>query len=234
MNKIIITFIKTEKPETRIYVSYLEINQNLESFQLTQQDMLTTPLFSRFETVKEIVVPYYSYELDTNEQKLAEQDYFVEDTSKEFIIYMTEPCSAYRLSVSSGTATIVGYDCHYVRFIFSTTGDKTLIVYGKKYNQIVQTYTKQLNRSGDTVRWENPLINSAQMAQSLADHLAEYYESKGAYEYETRGNPELDVNDLILQEHWNGKKIKVLITESELNFNGAFSGKVKAIRAKEE
>lgn len=233
LDQIVITFIKTEKPETRIYVSYLELNQMLDGYQLTLQDMLTAPLFNRLETIKEIVVPYYSYELDTAEQKLAEQEFTVEDVTEEFIVYMTEACSGYRLSVSSGTATITGYNCHYVKFTFSTTGEKTLIIYGKKYNRTEQTYVETLHESGDTVRWENPLVNTKAMAQNLADHLREYYDTKGFYEYETRGNPELDVNDSILQEHWDGKKLKVLVTEAGLNFNGAFSGHVKTLRIEE-
>ena len=232
MNKIVITFIKTEKPKTHIYVNYLELNQNTDNYQLTQQDMLTTPLFSKLETIKEIVVPYFTYELDTTEQKLSEIDFSVDDIYEEFILYMDEPCSNYRLSVSSGTATITDYDCHYVKFRFSTTGNKTLTVYGKKYNQIVQTYVKLLNEIGDTVRWENPLISTKLMAQNLAENLAEYYGAKGTYEYETRGNPELDVNDSILQEHWDGKKLKVLVTDMSLDFNGGFSGNVKTLRMK--
>lgn len=233
MNKILITFIKTEKPQTRIYISYLELSQSLDSYQLTQADMITTPLFKKLTTIKEIIVPYYSYELDTTEQKIAEQDYYITNTNDEYTVYVNEPCSDYRLSVSSGTATITGYDCHYIKFKFSTTGTKTLIIYGKKYNQIVQTYTKQLNETGDIVRWENPLINTLSMAQNLADYLTEYYDVKGTYEYETRGNPELDVNDTILQEHWDRKKIKVLVTEMELNFDGGFSGNVKTLKVKE-
>lgn len=234
LNKIVITFIKTEKPETRIYLNYLELNRMIGDYQLIQQDMLTAPLFNRLKTIKEIEVPYYSYQLDTTEQQLAEEEFQVSDADEEFTVYMNEPCSAYRLSVSSGMVTITRYDCHYVKFRFTTIGDKTLIIYGKKYNRIVQTYTKSLRENGDTVRWENPLIYSKTMAQNLAENLAEYYTAKGIYEYETRGNPELDVNDLILQEHWDGKKLKVLITEAELNFDGAFSGSVKALRVKEE
>ena len=87
-----------------------------------------------------------------------------------------------------------------------------------------------LHNGGAVIKWENPLITTQQMAQNLLNWLKEYYSLEGTYEYETRGDPEIDANDDVVQRKYNGEKMRVLITELSLGFNGAFSGSVKTLK----
>lgn len=68
------------------------------------------------------------------------------------------------------------------------------------------------------------------MATDLADWLGDYYASGIEYEYTTRGNPELDVNDIIYQENEFHSGMKVNVYRQTLEFNQSFSGKVTARR----
>ena len=73
-------------------------------------------------------------------------------------------------------------------------------------------------------------MSDIEMATDLADWLGDYYKSGIEYEYDTRGNPELDVNDIIYQENEFHEGMKVKVYRQTLNFNQSFSGKVTARR----
>ena len=73
-------------------------------------------------------------------------------------------------------------------------------------------------------------MSDMEMAEDLANWLGEYYKSGIEYEYNTRGNPELDANDIVYQENEFYKDMKVNVYRHTINFNQSFSGKVTARR----
>lgn len=87
-----------------------------------------------------------------------------------------------------------------------------------------------LNARGKTIKWKNPLISNTTMANELAAWLADYYTARIEYEYETRGNPELDTNDIIFQENEFRPGMKAMVYRHTINFNQAFGGKVTVRR----
>ena len=68
------------------------------------------------------------------------------------------------------------------------------------------------------------------MANNLAAWLAEYYSAGVEYEYDTRGNPELDANDIVYQENEFRDNMKVDVYRHTIKFDQAFSGSVTARR----
>lgn len=103
-------------------------------------------------------------------------------------------------------------------------------ILGHRYKIVERYATRTLNLRGKTVKWENPLISDMEMAQDLADWLGDYYKSGIEYEYSTRGNPEIDANDIVYQENEFHAGMKVTIYRETLQFNQSFSGKVTARR----
>lgn len=87
-----------------------------------------------------------------------------------------------------------------------------------------------INAKGSVVKWENPLITTQAMAQNLLAWLKDYYLLDGTYNFDIRGNPEIDVNDDATQVKYDGTFMKVLITDISVGFNGAFSGSVKTLK----
>lgn len=87
-----------------------------------------------------------------------------------------------------------------------------------------------INTKGSVVKWENPLITTQTMAENLLAWLKEYYLLDGTYEFDTRGNPEIDVNDNVTQKKYDGTDMKVLVLETSLGFDGAFSGSIKTLK----
>ena len=68
------------------------------------------------------------------------------------------------------------------------------------------------------------------MTHDLADWLGAYYSSGVEYEYNTRGNPEIDVTDVIYQENDFRGQMRVQVCQSTLDFNESFSGKITTRR----
>ena len=83
-------------------------------------------------------------------------------------------------------------------------------------------------------RWKNPLVSDMETANHLADWLGDYYNAGIEYEYNTRGNPEIDANDIVYQENAYRPGLKVNIYRHVVNFSQSLSGKVIARRVSEK
>lgn len=110
------------------------------------------------------------------------------------------------------------------------TGSFKLEVQGYRYKIVEKYATKTLNARGKTVKWKNPLISNMTMANDLAEWLTDYYTAGIEYEYDTRGNPELDATDTVYQENEFHDGMKVNIYRHTVKFKQAFSGRVTARR----
>lgn len=229
-NRIEIEFIETAAGNTRVRVNFLEVLRVDNVYNFEDVDMITYPKFNKFETIQKISVPYYSYQYSSTEEKLLEETIVVTDILEEFVFTLKEPATNYRYSVSAGTYTIVKSSAYGVTVKFSSTGSRTFTIYGYKYTVSEQTVEEIINETGSVINWENPLMCTREMAVNLLTWLKEYYLLEGYYEFDTRGNPEIDVNDDAIQKKYTGSLMDVLITDITLNFNGAFSGSVKTLK----
>lgn len=98
---------------------------------------------------------------------------------------------------------------------------------------VFNTVSYSVNPNGKSLTWDNPLIGSAEVAESVAEFVGEYLKSNLSYSYEYRGNPELDTNDVILQENDFSPNMQVVVTEHTIKFNGGLDGEIKARRKAE-
>ena len=104
---------------------------------------------------------------------------------------------------------------------------------GHRYSIVTRYAVKELNERGKNITWNNPLVSDADTAQKLAEWLGEYYSAGVEYEYDTRGNPELDVGDIIFQDNDYRTNMKVSLYRSTLKFGGSLSGRVTTRRINE-
>lgn len=88
----------------------------------------------------------------------------------------------------------------------------------------------QINDSGKSLVWDNPLIGTQERALLVAEYVGEYLKSNVNYNYKYRGNPELDCNDVILQANDFVPDMQVVVSEHKIGFNGALSGEITARR----
>lgn len=225
-----IEFTRTAEPFNRITLNWFSFG-DIAEFTMTRVDMTSSPKAIKQELIKEVIVPCYTYQTGAAEESLiGEEGEIVSGETETF--YIGEPSYGYRVELEnqSGGVEIVSSGSYYVTVRYSVTGTYRVNVYGHRYKIVERYATKTLNLRGKTIKWENPLISDMTMAADLAQWLGDYYSSNIEYEYNTRGNPEIDPNDIIYQENEFRDNMKVNVYRTTLNFNQSFSGKVTARR----
>lgn len=225
-----IEFTKTANPYNRIVLNHFAFG-DVTDFVMTRTDMTSSPKTIKQERVKEVVVPCYSYQNGVAEESLISEEITVQAGESE-TVFVGEPAYNFKALLNDSTegVTITDWGNYFITLHFSVTGTFRLEVLGYRYKIVERYATKVLNSRGKTVKWQNPLISDMTMATDLAEWLGEYYASGVEYEYNTRGNPELDANDVVYQENDFHKDMKVTIYRETINFNQSFSGKVTARR----
>lgn len=223
-------FTKTAEPYNRIVLNYFSLTE-VTDFTMTRKDMTTSPKAIKQELVKEVIVPCYTYQQGNREENLVNEEVDVVSGEIE-TFYIQDPSYGYRplMNEQAGLAEVVDWGNYYVTLRFKATGTYRLEVYGYRYKIVERYVTKSLHLRGKTVKWENPLISDMQMANDLAEWLKDYYMSGIEYEYDTRGNPEIDATDIVYQENEFHEGMKVTIYRHRINFKQSFSGRVTARR----
>ena len=225
-----IEFTKTAEPYNRIVLNYFSLSDVVD-FTMNRRDMTSSPKAIKQELIKEVIVPCYTYQENNREENLVYEDIDVVAGEVE-TYYIQDPSYDYKVKLDEveGKATVVAWSNYFVTIKFNVTGSFKLEVQGYRYKIVEKYATVSLNARGKTVKWKNPLISNTTMANELAAWLADYYTAGIEYEYDTRGNPELDATDIVYQENEFHDGMRVNIYRHTVNFKQAFSGRVTARR----
>lgn len=225
-----IEFTKTAEPYNRIVLNYFSLSDVVD-FTMNRRDMTSSPKAIKQELIKEVIVPCYTYQQNNREENLVYEDIDVVAGEVE-TYYIQDPSYGYKVKLDEveGKATVMAWGNYFVTIEFNVTGSFKLEVQGYRYKIVEKYATVSLNARGKTVKWKNPLISNITMANELAAWLAEYYTAGIEYEYDTRGNPELDATDIVYQENEFHDGMRVNIYRHTVNFKQAFSGRVTARR----
>lgn len=225
-----IEFTKTAEPYNRIVLNYFSLSDVVD-FTMNRRDMTSSPKAIKQELIKEVIVPCYTYQENNREENLVYEDIDVVAGEVE-TYYIQDPSYGYKVKLDEveGKATIVAWSNYFVTIKFNVTGSFKLEVQGYRYKIVEKYATVSLNARGKTVKWKNPLISNTTMANELAAWLADYYTAGIEYEYDTRGNPELNATDIVYQENEFHDGMRVNIYRHTVNFKQAFSGRVTARR----
>lgn len=225
-----IEFTKTAEPFNRIVLNNFSFG-DITSFPMTRNDMTSSPKAIKQELIKEVIVPCYSYQNGAQEESLISEEITVAVGDID-TFFIGEPSYNFRATLEnvSNGVSILEWGNYYVKVQFNVAGTHRLEIFGYRYKIVERYAVKSLNNRGKTIKWENPLMSDIEMATDLAEWLGAYYASGIEYEYDTRGNPELDVNDIVYQENEFHDGMKVNVYRQTLGFNQSFSGKVTARR----
>lgn len=225
-----IEFTKTAEPYNRIVLNYFSLSDVVD-FTMNRRDMTSSPKAIKQELIKEVIVPCYTYQENNREENLVYKDIDVVAGEVE-TYYIQDPSYGYKVKLDEveGKATVVAWSNYFVTIKFNVTGSFKLEVQGYRYKIVEKYATVSLNARGKTVKWKNPLISNTTMANELAAWLADYYTAGIEYEYDTRGNPELNATDIVYQENEFHDGMRVNIYRHTVNFKQAFSGRVTARR----
>ena len=225
-----IEFTKTAEPFNRIVLNYVAFG-DVTDFTMERRDMTSSPTAIKQELVKEVIVPCYSYQSGVENETVVSEDITVK-AGDVITYYIGEPCYGYTATIDekSNGVSITSAGSYYVTLTYSVTGSYRLEIKAYKYKIVEKYASVKLHEKGKTIKWENPMISDMTMAQDLAEWIGDYYKSGIEYEYNSRGNPELDANDIIYQENDFHDGMKVKAYRVTLNFKQAFSGAITARR----
>lgn len=225
-----IEFIRTQEPHNRIVVDHFKFG-DITEFVMERKDMTSSPKSIKQELIKRVDVPCYSYNGSVQAEVVVSEE--VEATAGDTCVYFIGNASygyAAKFGGEESGVQIIAQGAFYVRVMFKASGKAELEVTAYKYNIAEQYASKELNNRGKVVVWQNPLIGDMEMARDVSEWVGSYYDAGIEYEYDSRGNPELEANDVIYQENAYLSDMKVRVYRHTTKFNGTLSGKVVARR----
>lgn len=226
LSKIEMEFVKTKVPYNRIEVDYVEF-VDVYDFTFEEIDILQYPTMIKTERVREVVVPYYTYQKTNNVDTLVSDTVVARNGAREtFFLDSASYNYSATLGGSASNVSIVSSGAFHVTVEYKTSGELELEIKGNVYKVIERECKYVFDFKGKSVRWENPLVDNYETAQHLVEWLADHYYQTVEYEYSTRGNPELDTLDKVHQFSRYEDDMKVLVTRTRLDFKQAFSGSV--------
>lgn len=220
-----VRFLETQKPYQPVEVEYMNF-EKVSDFTLDKNDMLSYPISTNERSVKRIDTVAFFYGNSDVVDNLFSEEVTV-SSGEEMTFYIEEPCYNYTAAIETGEAcSIVESGAYYVKIRFASGGTFKLNISGNKYNVTTSVYSQAVQQRGDVKTWENPLICDMNAAKELTEWLAAYYQNNIVYEFDTRGNPELDPNDIIYQESKYVDNMRVRICKQVVRFNGSLSGRL--------
>ena len=237
-NKVVIEFTKAE-PHARISVDYLGIG-DATNYELSNDDMFDAPIITMEDKLKSITVQKQTYKPGTEKKELVSEKITVNSNNNIVKVDFSAPSHGYTAitDASNVAVTVVESGVYYCMLKFDglTDKDTTLTYTVSGYEYVVDTkgLTHRYNSNGaKTVNWNNPLVDSTEVASLLDDWLANYYLWAVDYSISWRGDPSVDAGDLFNLIKTNSSTAKIKAYQNELTFNGAWSGKLSARKAVE-
>lgn len=176
---------------------------------------------SKIDELKSVSVARYSYTASNDTSTLYEGT----TTETELHVEFSDLAQDVQISVSGGTLVSSNIYARAADLVLSS-GTKTVTITGKTLteNSVVVSYP--VAQSGEIDKEENPLITNDTMCQALANHVKSYLQMRNTYEASYRGNPEMEVGDIIGLQTLYTDEMDALILVDEITFDGSLSGKM--------
>ena len=108
-----------------------------------------------------------------------------------------------------------------------SSGQKTITISGKAIEESSTVVTYPVAAQGEVDVEQNPLITSDTMCAALASHIQQYLTMRNTYDAQYRGNPELEVGDIIGLQTEYTSEMDAIILRDELTFQQSLSGRLK-------
>ena len=208
--------LKRAYPFDKVY--YRETDFTLDFSSIAENSQA----ISKIDELKAVTVARYSYAASDSITNLYEET----TTETELHVEFSGLAQDIQINVSGGTLVSSNIYARAADLVLSS-GTKTVTITGRtlQENSVVVSYPVAL--TGEVDKEENPLITNDSMCLALANHVKNYLQMRNTYDADYRGNPEMEVGDIIGLQTRYTDEMDALILVDEISFNGSLSGKMK-------
>ena len=223
MDSLIIEFV-TAPVYNHIYLESVQFGEQT-NFSFSKTNMTANPVGTRDEKVKELQVIKTIYSEGTEYQQIISDTVDLTGVD-EYTFYLSQASHGLSGLMDGVTnLTITDSSAFYVTFNTAAySGEHEIAVSGFSYNTAQSIYTEQINTTGTTPQWTNPLISDDTNASLVGEWIAHHLKNNVEYEVQYRGEPRLDAGDLAYFENDYVDGLMVRIGSHAVSFNGALSG----------
>lgn len=214
------------------YIRIEPVNEVQDNFRLDFHTMYNRPKVSQIPTLRAVECPAYTYGAEEQASELHKESYAVDGT---LALHLTFD-QAIDVAVQATGATVTQKTLWAGAADLTLTGSGTaeVTVTGRKIVSSTHTVTVQVDdpdENGSVETLDNPLITDTENAAAVAGWVRDWLLYRNTYEFEYRGNPELDPGDLIwLETQFAPSVTPARVLKSELSYSGGLSGKMTAKR----
>lgn len=177
---------------------------------------------SKIDQLKAVTVAKYSYTADGEAQTLFEGT----TTDTQLHVEFSGLAQNIQISVSGGTLVSSQVYARAADLVLSS-GTKTVTITGTMLSEKSVVVSYPVNLDGEIDKEENHLITNDTMCNALANQVIAYLQMRNTYETTYRGNPEMEVGDIIGLQTQYTDEMNAMILVDEITFNGSLSGKMK-------
>lgn len=183
-----------------------------------------TQATTKIEMLRDVVVNEYHYEAQATASEIYKKSITLAETTTVHVEYQL--AQDINISITGGSA-VEQHVYAQAADIKLNAGTYTITITGKTLSSNAYEHRMNVNVTGDDDIEENQIITNPAMAEALMNHVATYLQLRNTYDASYRGNPELEVGDIIELETLYSQVVYGLILTDQIDYNGALSGKVK-------
>lgn len=229
-NKMVIEFTKGHA-NSRITIDKLIFGAPTD-YTIERYMIKDSPTATRQDRIKSINMTTYNYKDSAESIKDLVTSTIKDAEAGNYTFHFNNPSYGFTASVTEGTAniSIVSSSSYEIVVALSdvSSTDVKITIQGYEYAVDEQIVTVTHNATGIEQSWSNPLISNAEHAQIVEAWLSDFYLGDVEYELNWRGDPRIDADDLLNLELKSGDIVSVRNYQNTINFNGAWSGSMKA------
>lgn len=177
---------------------------------------------AKIDQLKAVSVAKYVYTSDGDTQTL------FEGTTKDTVLHVEFSGIAENVTVSVSGGTVEASTVYaQAADLTLSAGTKSVVITGKPLKESSMVVTYPVAVEGEIDKEENPLITNDEMCAALATQVMRYLQMRNTYDAAYRGNPEMEVGDIIGLQTSYTPEMDALVLVDEITFNGSLSGKMK-------
>ena len=229
-NQLVVEFTKGA-PNSRITVDKMLFGAPTD-YTIERYMIKDSPTATRQDRIKSIVMSTFNYKDSSVDAKDLITSVIANAEDGNYTFHFNNASYGFTARVVDGTAnvSIVSSSSYEIVIALSNVAstDVKIAINGYEYEVDEQLVTVEHNATGIEQSWSNPLISDAEHAKLVESWLSDFYLGDVEYEFTWRGDPRIDADDLLNLELKSGDIVNVRAYQNTLNFNGAWSGSMKA------